>query len=131
MTARRQTALLLAGDCACFLAFALLGLRNHDEGITAAGVLRNAVPFGAAWIAFAVLNGLYRHGWHRDDDSLWLRLAQAWLPAWLLGLALRSLYVWRWPVPAFASITLVTVAVFLILWRSLATLLLKRARTPA
>ena len=32
-----------------FVAFALIGLSSHEEGITLNGIVRNAVPFGAAW----------------------------------------------------------------------------------
>ena len=131
MTPRQQTTLLVIGDCAVFLAFALLGLRNHEEGITLNGIVRNAVPFGAAWLLFAALNGLYRPAALRISDAAWQKVAAAWLPAWLLGLALRSIYVWRWPVPAFASVVLITAGIMIVLWRMAASWLLKRARVPA
>ena len=131
MTPRQQTALVALGDCAVFFIFALLGLRNHDEGITLNGIVRNAVPFGAAWLLFAWLHQLYGRGWALRDDAPWQRVASAWLPAWLLGVILRSVYVWRWPVPAFASVVLITLGIMLVLWRMLAAWLLKRSRVTA
>jgi hypothetical protein len=130
MTPRQQTALLVLGDCAVFLAFALLGLRNHEEGVTLNGIVRNAVPFGAAWFVVAWLTGLYRPGW-QDRGDLVQKLGTAWLPALALGLAIRSVYVWRWPAPAFAGVVLITAGLMLLLWRSLAARLLKRSRVPA
>jgi hypothetical protein len=97
MAPRQQTTLLVLGDCLVFIAFALIGLRNHEEGITLNGIVRNAVPFGAAWLLIAALTGMYRPGWPDSDDGLMQKVASSWLPAWALGLALRSLYVWRWP----------------------------------
>ena len=130
MTPGAQTAVLVLGDCAVFLAFALLGLSSHEEGITLNGVVRNAVPFGGAWLLFAALNGLYSPGWQHTSDAPWQRVASAWLPAWLLGLGLRSLYVWRWPVAAFASVVLITAGLMLVMWRSLAAWILNRSRAP-
>ena len=130
MTARQQTALLVIGDCAVFLAVSLIGLRNHDEGITLNGIMRNAVPFGASWLLFAALYGLYSRTWLDDTDAPWQKVSSAWLPAWLLGLVLRSLYVWRWPVPAFASVVLITAGLLIVLWRMAAAWLLKRSRVP-
>ena len=40
-------AVLLIGDLICFLAFALLGLRSHEDGMTLNGLLRAATPFQA------------------------------------------------------------------------------------
>ena len=81
MTPRQQTTLLVIGDCAVFLAFAVIGLRNHEEGVTLNGILRNAVPFGAGWFVFAALYGLMAPGWYRVPDAPWQRVANAWLPA--------------------------------------------------
>jgi hypothetical protein len=131
MTSRQQTVLLVLGDCTVFLLFALLGLSSHEEGVTLKGIVRNAVPFGAAWVLFAWLVGLYRPGWQHSEDVLLQKLITTWLPAWFVGLALRSLYVWRWPVPAFGAVVLVTVGVLLVLWRTLAAWLLNRARIAA
>jgi hypothetical protein len=131
MAPRQQTTLLVIGDCIVFVAFALIGLRNHEEGITLNGIVRNAVPFSAAWLLAATLTGLYRHGWQHSEDGLLQKVASSWLPAWALGLALRSLYVWHWPVPAFAGVVLITAGLMLVLWRSIAAWLLNRAQVPA
>ena len=130
MTPRQQTTLLVIGDCAVFLAFAVIGLRNHEEGVTLNGILRNAVPFGTGWFVFATLYGLMAPGWYRVPDAPWQRVANAWLPGWLLGLVLRSVYVWRFPVPVFAGIVLLTAGIMILLWRMAAAWLLRRSREP-
>src|SRR5437868_3162992 len=127
MAPRRQTTLLVTGDCLVFIAFALIGLKDHEEGITLNGVVRNAVPFGAAWLIAATVSGLYRPGWQQSDDGLLHKVGTSWLPAWAFGLALRSVYVWSWPVPAFGGVVLITVGLMLVLWRSIAVWLLRRS----
>lgn len=128
MAQRQQTTLLILGDCLVFLAFALIGLKNHEEGITLNGIVRNAVPFGAAWLIAATLTGLYRPGWQHNDDGLLQKVGTTWLPAWALGLALRSLYVWHWPVAAFAGVVLITAGLMLVLWRTIAAWLVKQSQ---
>jgi hypothetical protein len=131
MTPRQQTTLLVLGDCLVFIAFALIGLKNHEEGITLNGIVRNAVPFGAAWLIAATLTGLYRPGWQYSDEGLLQKVGTTWLPAWAFGLALRSLYVWHWPVAAFAGVVLITAGLMLVLWRSIAAWLLNRVKIAA
>lgn len=131
MAPRQQTTLLVLGDCFVFIAFALIGLRSHEEGITLNGIVRNAVPFGAAWLVVAGVTGLYRPGWQHSDDGLLQKVASSWLAAWAIGLALRSLYVWHWPVPAFAGVVLVTAGLLLVSWRSIAAWLINRAKVAA
>jgi hypothetical protein len=126
MTQRQQTTLLVVGDCLVFIAFSLIGLKNHEEGITLNGIVRNAVPFGAAWLMAATLTGLYRPGWQHSEDGLLQKVGTAWLPAWALGLALRSFYVWHWPVPAFGGVVLITAGLMLVLWRTIAAWLVKQ-----
>jgi hypothetical protein len=128
MTPRQQTTLLVLGDCLVFIVFALIGLKNHEEGITANGIVRNAVPFGAAWLIAATFTGLYRPGWQHSDDGLLQKVGTAWLPAWALGLALRSLYVWHWPVAAFGGVVLITAGLMLVLWRTIAAWLVKQGQ---
>jgi hypothetical protein len=131
MTPRQQTALLVLGDCIVFIAFAALGLRSHEDGVTLNGIVRNAGPFGMAWLLSATVNGLYRPGWQHAEDGLWQKLGSSWLPAWALGLALRSLYVWHWPAPAFAGVVLVTAGLLLVAWRGTAARLINRTKIAA
>ncbi len=105
---------LIIGDLVCFLIFASLGLRSHEEGITASGLLRAAVPFQGAWLVFAVLTGL-----HRSRDADRRSILKAWLPTWVLALVLRSLVFGRPFAPTFAVIAFVFNFGLLFLWRRL------------
>lgn len=113
-----RAALVLAGDLACFLLFALAGLRSHEEGITLGGVLRAAAPFQAGWLLASLVLGLQGAGTGalRAVPS---RVLLAWLPAWLLGLGLRTLVFGRPFAPTFALISLLVNAALLVAWRTL------------
>jgi hypothetical protein len=124
LTSRRQQALLLAGDLVCFLAFALLGLRSHEDGVTPDGVLRAATPFQAGWLLAGLVPALHeRRSAHRSTGVL-----RRWLPAWALGLAIRTLAFGRAFAPTFAIVSLVTNLLLLLAWRSWLARLLLRGR---
>src|SRR5262245_16558940 len=99
--------LLLAGDLFCILLFAVAGSRSHADGLTIEYLLRAAGPFMVAWLASALAFGVYRRGTSWTAGSAWKAVLEAWLPAWLLGMALRSLVFGRPFVPAFAVVSLV------------------------
>ncbi len=123
----------LGGDLLFFLIFAAVGRASHGlllEGPPLWGVVRAAVPFALAWLMLIPL-----FGGHRPDPSATLvrvgvRTALAWLGAWALGLALRSLLLGRPAPPAFALITLVGNSALLISWRLLLHAGLRRRAAP-
>lgn len=51
----------LAADAVCIVAFAALGRRNHDGGVTVAAVAQTAWPF----LAGAAVGWLVSRGWRR------------------------------------------------------------------
>jgi hypothetical protein len=98
----------------CFLVFALLGLRSHEDGITLSGVLRAAMPFQAGWLLAGLLPPLREsRASHRATGVL-----RRWLPAWAMGLALRTLLFDRSFAPTFAIVSLIVNLLLLIGWRS-------------
>lgn len=112
---------LLAGDLLCFLVFAVLGLRSHEDGITGSGILRAAVPFQIGWIVVNLTAG--RQGSAKDSRQV----ARLWVPAWALGLVLRTLLFDRSLATTFAIVSLLVNGVLLMVWRSvLAPLILRR-----
>jgi hypothetical protein len=122
--------MLAAGDLACFLLFALIGLRNHDEGLTVAHLIRAAGLFWLAWAGLAQALGLY------GEETLLSRrrLLGTWAAAWVVGLTGRTILFDRSPEPAFAIVALLFNGVALLLWRTLASFLTRaagRARTGA
>jgi hypothetical protein len=119
---RDREGLVLAGDLACFLVFAVLGLRSHEDGITAEGIVRAAAPFQAGWLLVHALMG--KHGSPTQSRQV-LRL---WVPAWAIGLILRTLLFDRGLAATFAIVSLLVNGVLLMLWRSLLAPLLLRGR---
>ena len=118
---RGREGLLLAGDLLCFLLFAILGLRSHEDGITLGGIARAALPFQFGWLLVSLLLG--RSGAAATDSR---QVARLWVPAWALGLVIRTLLFDRTFEVTFAIVSLLVNGVLLMLWRSvLAPLLLR------
>jgi hypothetical protein len=116
---------LYAGDFVCFLVFAVLGLRSHEDGITADGILRAAVPFQVSWLAMTlVLRGQPGIG----EITRSRNVIRVWIPALVLGLAIRSLVFGRAFAPTFAIVAFLVNGALLVLWRCvLAPMLTRRA----
>jgi len=121
---KNRSAVLLAGDLICFLVFALLGLRSHEDGITLGGVVRAATPFQAGWL-IAGLVPMFHEGRsaHRRTGVL-----RRWAPAWLIGLGLRTLLFDRSFEASFAVVAFIANGALLSLWRSVLARLLFRER---
>ena len=115
--------LLLGGDLVCFLVFAVLGLRSHEDGITAGGILRAAVPFQLGWLFVSF--GLGKPDASATDSR---RVARLWVPAWAAGLVLRTLLFDRSFATTFAIVALLVNGVLLMLWRAVLAPLLLRGR---
>ena len=116
---------MLSGDLVCFVVFAVLGLRSHEDGITAGGILRAAVPFQAGWLFVSFALG--KQDTAATDSRQVLRL---WVPAWAIGLILRTLLFDRSFAATFAIVALLVNGVLLMVWRgALAPLVLRRRAT--
>ena len=114
---------LALGDAGAIVVFAVVGLANHREGITAAGLMRNAVPILGAWFVVAALFGTYR----RPGRGT---LLATWGLAVPIGLAVRAVFLRRGATGSqfvFAVVALIATLVFLSVWRAVATLI-SRAR---
>jgi hypothetical protein len=109
---RGREGLVLAGDLVCFIAYALLGLRSHEDGITLGGVIRAAVPFQIGWLFVNLF--LAKPGVGADARQV----ARLWVPAWALGLVLRTLLFDRTFAVTFAIVALLVNGVLLMIWRS-------------
>ena len=116
--------ILLTGDLICFLVFALLGLRSHEDGITPDGVLRAATPFQAGWLLAGLVPVLHesRSAHHRNG------VLRRWAPAWVIGLALRTLLFGRSFEVSFAVVSFIANGLLLLVWRSVLARLLFRER---
>lgn len=124
-----STAGLLVGDVLALGAFVFIGQQfGHSMRPLAnpLGYLEALAPFVLAWVAVAVIGGLYT-----ADARSSLRRGLGWaLPAWLVALpvahGLRILVSGSTAV-AFVVISAVVGGAFLLGWRALATVALKPA----
>jgi hypothetical protein len=115
---------VLVGDLVCFVVFALIGLRGHEDGITLGGVVRAATPFQAGWL----IAGLVPVFHERRSAQGGTGVLRRWAPAWVMGLGLRTLLFDRSFEVSFAIVALIANGLLLLLWRSVLARLLLRER---
>ena len=108
---------LAIGDAAAILLFAVVGLINHDEGITVAGLARNVLPIFGVWFAISPFTRTYtRPGWRT--------MLITWVIAVPVGVVIRAIALKRAADEsqiAFAIITLIVTLAFLSGWRAFAS----------
>ena len=97
-------------DVVCFLVFAIAGRHSHGESDAFRSVVIVAAPFVCAWLVVAFLSGVYR------SSSLG-RVVLAWLVAWPIALALRSL-TGRGVPASFDVVALLVNGALLVGWRA-------------
>lgn len=106
---------LVAGDVIALALFAPIGLLSHDEGITLAGISRNAGPIVGGWLIVAVVARAYVRRSPR-------RTVVSWAAGVSLGVVVRGVLLDR-PLGAgyvtFWGVTLAVTGIFLGLWRLL------------
>jgi hypothetical protein len=115
--------MLAVGDAAAIVLFAVVGLANHGEGITLAGLARNTLPILGVWFALAPLVGTYRRPGLRT-------LVATWAIAVPVGVAIRGVVLHRdadGSQVAFGVVTLIVTLVFLLAWRGIARFVTQRA----
>ncbi|HJR18450.1 MAG TPA: DUF3054 domain-containing protein [Actinomycetota bacterium] len=109
---------LAAGDAVAVILFAVIGLANHEEGITAGGIARNALPILAAFVVVAPFAGTYAR------PGLGTLLV-TWAIAVPIGVVIRAIVLDR---PAdgsqvtFGIVTMIATLVLLLSWRGIAAL---------
>jgi hypothetical protein len=113
---------LLIGDAIAIAMFAVIGLASHEEGITAGGVARNALPILAAWFVVAAFVGTYSRPGLRTMFITWAIAVPA-------GVAIRAIVLSR---PAdgsqvvFGIVTMTVTVVLLLGWRAIAAMVSSR-----
>lgn len=128
-----RSALLLLGDAAVLVLFAITGRRTHEEavGLAAAGeVLMTAAPFVLAWVVATLALGAVSHERTASMGSMVRWTLVAWVLAAPLAMLFRALLLGR---PSPLSFYLVAGAVPLALllgWRLAFSLLERRAGSP-
>lgn len=99
-----------AVDAAALVAFVVVGVIQHDEGLAMSGIVRTGAPLLATWFAVALVVGTYRR-------PGWLTLALTWVIAVPLGLVARSAIrggPWGRGLVIFGSVAMAFTLVFLV-----------------
>lgn len=117
---------LARGDVACILLFSLVGQVFHGAlnslGAAFTGILHNAVPILMVWFLISLFLRTY-------SRPTWRNLLTTWILAVPAGVWLRYMALGKPFDLGFVIFLLVTLAVtlaFLLAWRGLARLLLRR-----
>jgi len=116
-----RTTVLIAGDVAALIAFAVMGRGSHGvaTGLAAVGeMLRTAAPFIIGWLAVAPWLGAFRPAATRGLAPMLRTTAIAWLPALLAGALLRALLLGRFSPWSFYVVTFIVGLLLLGGWRA-------------
>jgi hypothetical protein len=118
---RQSVILLVVGDIMCFLIFSIVGDAQHNEfsGLAAVPhIIAISLPFLAGWFLIAPFLGLFRKELTTAPRAMAYRTALAWIPAWIIAMLLRGLFVDHGiPQSAFMEIAFVFNLAILELWR--------------
>jgi hypothetical protein len=118
----RITTFSAAVDTALVLVFVLIGRRSHEEGFSLLGSLDTAWPF----LVGLAVGWIISRAWRAP-----LSFRRAALPIWastvLVGIALRA-FAGQGIALSFVIVTLLVLALFLVGWRALASLVISRRK---
>ena len=115
---------LVLGDGLALLAFTLLGLLSHEEGVTLPGVARTAGPILAGWFAATLAFRTYTKPGLRT-------LLPAWAVGVTGGVVLRSVILhhgFGHTFFQFLSVALAMSLLLLLAWRGIALLIARATR---
>lgn len=117
----RSAAPALAADIVCVLVFVAVGRRNHDEGVTLAGIAQTAWPF----LTGTVVGWLLIRGWRRPTALVPTGLT-VWIATIAVGMALRVL-TGAGIATSFILVASAVTGLLLLGWRAVAAVLARRA----
>jgi len=117
---RRALPALLA-DLGCVVGFAALGRRNHDEPLTAIGVLDTAWPF----LVGIIVGWLLCRGWRRPAAVVPTGLT-VWVCAVVVGMLVRRGTA-EGTALAFVVVATLSIGLLVLGWRLVLAVLRRRA----
>lgn len=129
-TPRRNTVLLLSGDLAVFVMFALVGRETHasSDPNLIVNALPTLMPFMLIWVLVSIPMGVYRPNVYRVTPLTIIRTLAAWLVTAPIALYVRALLLARTAIPVpFIVVTLGLNGVLLIAWHVFFAWWLKRS----
>ncbi len=118
-----RTPLAAGLDTAVVVTFVSIGRRTHDQDDAVAGLINTAAPF---LIALAVAWLLWRVWRHPDSLASGY---QVWLTTVAVGMLLRNLVFGDGTALSFIVVATAFLGTFLMGWRLIAQLILRRRRT--
>jgi hypothetical protein len=121
-----KTFALRVGDMATFLIFVIIGNLMHHFPITFMGMMETSIPFLAAWFAAGTFVGAFKPESHWAVFAAFRKVTISWIIAAPLAFFLRSFLFQKENVLPFMIVTIVTVYLFLLLWRISYTLVINR-----
>jgi hypothetical protein len=101
---------IAAVDAAALVAFVVVGVVNHGEGLDPGAFVRTGLPLLGAWFGVSLLIGTYRR-------PGWVTLGLTWIVAVPVGLVIRSLArggPWGHALWVFGGVAMAFTALFLI-----------------
>lgn len=116
---RRTTLILMAGDLAVFVMFALVGRETHasSDPNLVVNALPTLLPFGLIWLLVSIPMGVYRPNVYRFVPLTIIRTLAAWIVAGPIALYARALLLGRTAIPVpFILVTMGLNGVMLLAW---------------
>ena len=119
----RRLPLALAIDALAVVVFVVIGRRSHDEGSALGGIVAVSAPFllglGVAWLTGGPLRP------HRSAIDVRFGV-YVWAVTVVLGLLARRFLLARSTAASFVVVASIVLAVFLVGWRAVATVVARR-----
>lgn len=116
---RRTTLILMAGDLAIFVMFALVGRETHasSDPNLVVNALPTLLPFVLIWLMVSIPMGVYRPSVYRFVPLTIIRTLAAWIVAGPIALYARALLLARTAIPVpFIIVTMGLNGVMLLAW---------------
>ncbi|UFJ42313.1 DUF3054 domain-containing protein [Brevibacillus humidisoli] len=123
-----KTIVVILGDLLAFLLFAYIGKASHAHQITLLGIVETAAPFFLSWLFVGWLLKVFQPAAYQSVAIAAKKTLMVWLFAGIAGLALRSILLLHIPDWPFMVITMVTIAIFLLVWRTVFAWAVHRSR---
>ncbi|MBI5565697.1 MAG: DUF3054 domain-containing protein [Chloroflexi bacterium] len=129
-SSRRNTLILVSGDLAVFVMFALVGRETHasSDPNLIVNALPTLMPFVLIWLLVSVPMGVYRPNVYRVTPLTIIRTLAAWIVAGPIALYVRALLLARTAIPVpFIIVTMSLNGVLLLAWHVFFAWWLKRS----
>ena len=121
MPYRQALISLVVGDVLVFIIFVIIGDSSHQllNGLASIPhVILVALPFIVGWFLVSPFLGLFRREIFTQPRAMAIRTALAWIPAWVIAMILRGIFVDHGiPPTAFMIVSLLFNLAILEIWR--------------